>query len=210
MREANVSVNNTEFDAMGIGELVALGREAGIREFEELACHGTGAVVQVEVETRYDEERLAELECVDQWEYVAETTGGHVYVVAFTAPELPDDLADHVADLVGTCDPELDDQQTTMSLVGDQETIADTVAEFETAGISPDLRKLGAYEGPSRPLDALTERQREVLRAAYDLGYYEVPRDASTDEVAAELDVDASTVTEHLQRAERNLLREIL
>ena len=38
------------------------------------------------------------------------------------------------------------------------------------------------------------------------MGYYEVPREASTADIAAEIDVDPSTVTEHLQRAERNLL----
>jgi predicted DNA binding protein len=38
------------------------------------------------------------------------------------------------------------------------------------------------------------------------MGYYEVPRDVSTNEIAAQLDLDSSTVAEHLQRAERNLL----
>lgn len=35
-----------------------------------------------------------------------------------------------------------------------------------------------------------------------------LPRDASAEDVAAELGVDAPTVAEHLQRAEKNLLRE--
>jgi len=57
-----------------------------------------------------------------------------------------------------------------------------------------------------RPLDPLAERQREVLRTAYEMGHYDVPRGVSSADLAAELDVDASTVAEHLQRAERNLL----
>ncbi|MDR5671673.1 Transcriptional regulator, contains HTH domain [Halalkaliarchaeum sp. AArc-CO] len=195
---------------MGIGELIALGREAGIRKFEELACRGTGGIVQVTVESRYDETRLQDLSCVDEWEHVSETDGGHLYVIEFTAPELPESLAEEAADLIGTCDPELSDREATMSLVGSQESISGTIREYEAAGVSPDLRKLGTYDGPNDPVDALTDRQREVIETAYEMGFYEVPREASTDEVAAQLDLDPSTVAEHLQRAERNVLGEVL
>lgn len=158
MREANVTVNDSDFDAMGIKEFVSLGREAGIREFEELVCHGTGAVVQVEVESRYDEDRLAELECVDEWEHVSETDDGQLYVIAFTAPELPDSLAEEAENLLGTCDPKLDNESATLSLVGPQETISGTIGEYEAAGISPNLRTLGSYNGGTDPTDALTDR----------------------------------------------------
>jgi DNA-directed RNA polymerase specialized sigma24 family protein len=206
MREARVEIDDSEFETMGIEGLVSLCREAGMQNFEELVCRGIGAVVQVEVETPLDEERLSSLECVDQWERVAETDDAQIYVVAFTAPELPGDLADEMDDLVGTCDPDVDERGATLSLVGPQETIAGTVGEYEAAGVSPELRKLDAYEGRERPMDELTDRQREVIQTAYDSGYYEVPREVTTDDLAAELDVDPSTVAEHLQRAERNLL----
>ncbi|MDG5819495.1 helix-turn-helix domain-containing protein [Natronococcus sp. A-GB7] len=210
MREANIAISDGEFGAMGLEELIALGREAGVRDFEELACHGTGAIVQVTVESRYDEERLSALECVDQWERVAEIDDGYLYVIAFTAPELPGSLAEEAEDLIGTCDPELDDRGATMSLVGSQETISETIGEYEAVGISPDLRKLGSYDGRDKPIDSLTDRQQEVMQTAFDMGYYEVPREVSTEDVAAELDLDPSTVAEHLQRAERNALAQLL
>ena len=206
MREARVTIDDPAFEAMGIAGLVSLCREAGLRDFEELACRGTGAVVQVEVETPVDEERLSSLDCVDRWERVAELADAQLYVVAFTAPELPESLADTMDDLVGTCDPVVTERGATVSFVGPQETISDTVEGYETAGVSPILGKLGAYDGGDRPLDELTDRQREALRTAYDMGYYEVPREATTEDVAAEFGVDSSTVAEHLQRAERNLL----
>lgn len=210
MREATVAVGDSGFDAMGIEALIALGREAGIRDLEELACHGTGAVVRVEVETRYDEERLSALECVDRWEWLSETDDGYLYVIAFTAPELPDDLAKRAEDLIGTCDPDLSDDRATMSLVGPQGAISRTIDEYEAAGVPTELRKLGPYDGRDRPLDDLTDRQREVIRTAFEMGYFEVPREASTDDVADELGLDSSTVAEHLQRAERNLLARLL
>ena len=42
------------------------------------------------------------------------------------------------------------------------------------------------------------------------MGYYEVPKAVSASDVATELKLDPSTVNEHLQRAERNLLQQIL
>lgn len=48
----------------------------------------------------------------------------------------------------------------------------------------------------------LTERQIIVLRAAYQQGYFEQPRDASATEVAESLDISHPTLLEHLRRAQ--------
>lgn len=210
MREADIAVGEAGFEAMGIAELMALGRQAGILTFDELDCRGTGAVVQVEVKQRYDESRLDTLACVDAWEYVTATDDGHLYVIDFTAPELPADLADAATELLGTCDPNIEDQGVTFSLTGRQSAIASAVEGYQAAGVAPDLRRLGAYDGPDHPLDGLTDRQREVITTAHALGFYEVPRTVSTADIADELGVDASTVAEHLQRAERNLFDDML
>lgn len=210
MREAHVSVDDDELDAMGIADLVALSRAAGLRNFEELVCHGNGGTVRLDVDDRIDEAELSELDCVDDWERVSGDGDGHCYVVAFTAPDLPGSLADATDDLLGTCDPEVGEDGTTLTFVGPQEAISATIRDYEDAGVSTDLERLGAYRGSSGALSALTDRQEEVVRTAFDLGYYDVPRTASTDDVATELGLDSSTVSEHLRRAERNVLAEHL
>ena len=210
MREAEIGVTDAELAAMGVEELLSLTREAGLLAVEELTCRGNGAVLQVEVETRVDEERLSTLNCVDEWDHVAERDDSWLYVVSFTAPDLPASLEETAADLVGTCDPDVGDRGATMSLVGPQEAISARIRDYERAGVSPTLRRIGGYEGPDRPLDDLTARQREVIEVAWEMGYYEVPREVSADDIAAEMALDSSTVTEHLQRAERNLLGRFL
>ena len=210
MREAELDIPEAAIEAMGIDDLLAVTRAAGLRSVEEVACHGTGGVLSVEVADRIDEVELDGLDCVKRWEHVAEHEGTHVYVISFRAPELPAALEETTTDLVGTCDPEVGDRGATVSWVGPQETIAAQVREYERAGASPDLRRLGSYDGPEHPLDGLTERQQEVLETAWEAGYYEVPKTATTEDVAAALGVDDSTVTEHLQRAERNLLSRLL
>jgi len=210
MRHADISLSDSAFDAIGIERLLALTRSAGLQDVEELACHGTGAVLQVEVETRYDEAALADLDCVDEWTHVTATDDGHLYVVEFTAPGLPSSLGETSEALLGTCEPELDATSVELSLAGPQESIAATVSAYEAVGVSTELRTLGPYEGSPEPLDELTDRQREVLQTAFDMGYFEVPRAVAAADIADELDLDQSTVVEHLQRAERNLLGQFL
>jgi len=60
------------------------------------------------------------------------------------------------------------------------------------------------------PLAALTERQRDAVRAAYHAGFFEWPRESSGEEVAADLGVAQPTFVEHLRRAEAKLLSAVL
>lgn len=53
--------------------------------------------------------------------------------------------------------------------------------------------------------DLLTDRQREALEAAWRAGYLAVPRECSLEELAAELDVDKSTASGVLRRAQERL-----
>ena len=52
----------------------------------------------------------------------------------------------------------------------------------------------------------LTDRQREVIRAAFEAGYYEWPRECTGEDVAKELGITSATVSEHLHAAERKLI----
>jgi DNA-binding CsgD family transcriptional regulator len=59
-------------------------------------------------------------------------------------------------------------------------------------------------------LSKLTPRQRQMLLTAYALGYYDVPRRVSSDDVSKQLGVDKSTLVEHLRKAERKLIGGII
>lgn len=56
----------------------------------------------------------------------------------------------------------------------------------------------------------LTERQREVIETASEMGYFEHPKGANAGEVAAELGISPSTFTEHLAAAQTKLHEAIL
>ncbi|MFC7073777.1 helix-turn-helix domain-containing protein [Halovenus rubra] len=64
-------------------------------------------------------------------------------------------------------------------------------------------------EGDSEPPgDGLTDGQREALRIAYERGYFDIPRKASLEDVAKELDISASSASERLRRAQTQLIEE--
>ncbi|MFP4632772.1 MAG: helix-turn-helix domain-containing protein [Halobacteriales archaeon] len=83
-------------------------------------------------------------------------------------------------------------------------------------GLIPDdvdveLEVMRSYEPDQRGLSSLlTERQREILEAAIDQGYYAVPRQATTEDVARELDLASVTVGEHLRKIESRVLPQII
>jgi len=63
---------------------------------------------------------------------------------------------------------------------------------------------------PNSPIGRLTEKQRRVLIAAYRLGYYDVPRRITSEELAKKLNLVKSTFSAHVRKAERRLLTEML
>ena len=56
----------------------------------------------------------------------------------------------------------------------------------------------------------LTDRQREVLETAYEMGYFEHPKGANAGEVAAELDINSATLRGHLSAAQSKLLESLV
>jgi predicted DNA binding protein len=55
----------------------------------------------------------------------------------------------------------------------------------------------------------LTHRQLAALRIALDNGYFDQPRGASVEELAAETTVSRSTFEEHLRKAQNKVMRNI-
>jgi DNA-binding CsgD family transcriptional regulator len=95
---------------------------------------------------------------------------------------------------------------------------ADGAVDLTVLGAGSDLREalavvrevadvtvLAVREGWSAAPDPLTDRQQEVLAAAYEAGYYDYPRRATQNEVASTLGISGSTVAEHLRHAEAAL-----
>ncbi len=59
-------------------------------------------------------------------------------------------------------------------------------------------------------LSKLTLKQRQVVLTAFSLGYYDIPRRVTTEELAKHLKLSTSTLAEHIRKAERTLLSRVV
>jgi DNA-binding CsgD family transcriptional regulator len=86
-----------------------------------------------------------------------------------------------------------------------QAALADVPEDIEFT-----VERIGPYLEDRSDLTALlTDRQREVLAAARDLGYYRVPREATHRDIADRLGCSTGTVAEHLQKIEARVFEAI-
>jgi hypothetical protein len=78
-------------------------------------------------------------------------------------------------------------------------------------GVETAIEQVGEYDLGRPPIPpGLSPRQHEALEAALERGYYDVPRNASREEIADALDCAPSTASEHLRKAERHVVRSYL
>jgi PAS domain S-box-containing protein len=70
-----------------------------------------------------------------------------------------------------------------------------------------DAEKLDAVVND--PIDSLTDRQLEILNAAYCGGYYETPREINGEDLAESFDISSPVIYNHLQAAHRKILGHI-
>ncbi|ELZ94786.1 bacterio-opsin activator-like protein [Haloferax mucosum ATCC BAA-1512] len=110
--------------------------------------------------------------------------------------------------------------QGTLTLVfhaADYEQLQDVIGELRERFPGTDIKRLVRSPTSDAPGDSifvdrskLTTRQLEVIQTAYEMGYFERPRGANATEVAAALDINQSTFSEHLAAALTKLLGDIL
>jgi len=99
------------------------------------------------------------------------------------------------------------DGSVVFRVVGEQADLQSAV-EAVSADLPATVERLGDYDRPPERIGAaLTDRQTELLRTALELGYYDVPRTATHEDVADAADCAPSTASEHLRKAEVALVR---
>ena len=86
---------------------------------------------------------------------------------------------------------------------------------METAGDTVGVRLERVYplqsdaeQSPSQQWD-ITPPQEECIRTALEMGYFSIPRECSSEDVADALEISKSAFLERLRRAEESLFRQI-
>ena len=102
---------------------------------------------------------------------------------------------------------EIRDGEAAMEITASSDRISELGRQLDTFGLRYDLERI--YRSPDPP-DLLTERQRDLLVAAIDRGYYDTPRKCTLTELAEATGRAKSTVSETLHRAEGKVLKEFV
>lgn len=99
------------------------------------------------------------------------------------------------------------DGTVVFSLFGPDDEIQDAIDGFSVP-VDVAIEEVGSLGSTAATIGAtFTDRQREVAETAVHLGYYDIPRSASQEDIAAELDCAPSTIAEHLRKVEARTLR---
>lgn len=106
---------------------------------------------------------------------------------------------------------EIRDGKIRATFLGNSKEIVGILSRVKRIGANYRVVSIGdARFLQSSPLSKLTDKQRKVLIAAYDLGYYEFPKKISSDDLARKLNIRSSTLVKHRIKAERRILTELL
>jgi hypothetical protein len=189
-----------------VGSVSWSGTEGGVTE--EFAVGGTRRS-DPQVDELTDDETSVE----PVFDYGSETVYQFQRADSDCVCELVESLDCPVADVRGDGGSllltlHLDEMDDLRTVVAELKTAFGGVAVRYLAQMSAD----GDGERDLVPVDRgrLTERQAEVLSTAYEMGYFEYPRDSNATEVAAELGIRPSTFTEHLSAAQSKLLEDLV
>ena len=102
------------------------------------------------------------------------------------------------------------DGKLRFTYAGNARQLRDILGQARTRGLHYRILSLKEAEFAVSLLDHLTKKQSEVLRVAYELGYYDIPRKITSEQLGRGLGMRAATVVEHLRKSEKRLLDAIL
>lgn len=179
--------------------------------YANLLDDGTAVAI---VQFRGDANRLATIEAEDPEIISFTVTGGETWL-AYMHYE-PDEIERIIYEVIDTEAISID-WPVRDTADGVQVTLfgEDTALQQMIAGIPDELdlrlERAGEFQPQMNdPAAHLTDRQKEIVRAAIKAGYYDIPRGTTQRDLATELGLSQRTIGEHLQRAEAKIIQSVI
>ena len=91
-------------------------------------------------------------------------------------------------------------------LAPNREGIARANEIMDDLDCGDECRSISTVDDSGSDRSELTDEQREALVTGFEIGYYNIPRDATAEDVATELGITHQAISERLRRAYRHLI----
>ncbi|WP_159899387.1 bacterio-opsin activator domain-containing protein [Salinirussus salinus] len=146
-------------------------------------------------------ESLTEVNSGAEYVFRVTVAEGSVAATLLSCGAIPEDVVAHPGETTATVRlPQERDIREFVARVSDHYPGTELLARQEVDGPARTRRSFGTDVDA-----ALTDRQLEVLRTAYESGFFESPRETTGSELAELLGVSQPTVTRHLREGQRRV-----
>jgi predicted DNA binding protein len=112
--------------------------------------------------------------------------------------------------LIHTIPTIISPERFTISMMGERKNLSDFVEMIKNAGT---IRKMSFRRAAYQKADilaVLTDKQREVMVAAFQNGYYDFPKKISSKKLCRKVSISKPTLLQHMRKAEGRILKEIM
>jgi hypothetical protein len=133
-------------------------------------------------------------------------------LIRYTEPERTKGLfQESDLGLIHTIPTIISQEKFTVSMMGERKNLMDFVEIMRThAGI---IKKMSVRKAAYRKADilaVLTDKQKEVMVAAFQNGYYYYPKRISSVQLCRKVNISKPTLLQHLRKAECRIMRELM
>jgi predicted DNA binding protein len=126
----------------------------------------------------------------------------------------PDETKENFAEsdfgLVHTVPTIISPERFTVSMMGEQKNLMEFVEMMKKAGTIKKMSFRKAAYQSADILDVLTEKQRSVMIAAFQNGYYEYPKKIGSKQLCQKVNISKPTMLQHMRKAEVRIVKEIM
>lgn len=199
--EMSITAEALGFDALPAEARLEFERITRLTDTDDISVLVSGDAREEAVTT------LREGDYVESLSHLGETDAHEAYRLTWArAPPFVERL--HEAEGTVLSGVWCDDTATLELRFPDHETVSAFYAACDDAGTPITLRHTSAFGVAGQTeRDALTPKQATALGRALAMGYFDVPRRATLDELAREFGVSDSAISQRLRRGVGNVLR---
>lgn len=135
----------------------------------------------------------------------------HTCLIKYTEPEeTKGQFQESDLGLIHTIPTIVSPEKFTISMMGERKNLEDFVEMIKNVGIIRKMSFRRAAYHSANILDVLTNKQKEVMVAAFQNGYYDYPKKISSERLCQKVSISKPTLLQHMRKAEGRILTEIM